>query len=124
MTGDTHSSWALEVTEDAFGDYKTTGAAAVEYGTTSINSGNSNDRAGATDEAVIAHEEYIAGSSINPHLKYTNLRDHGYLELALSKKQAKATWYYTSDKSVASRNMIKAKTMITPTKSNKIIQDE
>ena len=87
VTGDTHSSWALEVTEDAFGDYKTTGAAAVEYGTTSINSGNSNDRAGATDEAVIAHEEYIAGSSINPHLKYTNLRDHGYLELALSKNK-------------------------------------
>ena len=124
VTGDTHSSWALEVTEDAFGDYKKNGAVAVEFGTTSINSGNSNDRAGATDEAIIAHEEKIIGSSINPQLKYTNLRDHGYLELTLSNDEAKATWYYTPDKRLASREMTKAKTLISPTGSNKIIENQ
>ena len=31
---------------------------------------------------------------INPHLKYVNLRDHGYLLLTLTKDEAKADWMY------------------------------
>lgn len=124
VTGDTHSSWALEVTEDAFGDYSTSGAVAVEYGTTSVNSGNSNDRANATDEAIIAHEQRIIGPDVNPQLKYTNLRDHGYLELRLTKSEATAIWFYTPDKRIASRKMIMGKTLKTPKDTYKILEQE
>jgi alkaline phosphatase D len=124
VTGDTHSSWALEVTEDAFSDYKTNGAVAVEFGTTSINSGNTNDRAGTTDETVMEHEQNITGSPLNPQLKYANLRDHGYLELILSNDQAEAIWHYTPDKRVASREMVVGKKLITKSGSNKIEEQQ
>ena len=121
VTGDTHSSWALEVTDDPFGNYQTDGAIAVEYGTTSINSGNSNDRKGATDEKVIAHEKSIVGAPKNPQLKFTNLRDHGYLELSLYKDQAIAKWYYTPSRTKASREMYLGEAKVTPINSNRIL---
>lgn len=95
VTGDTHSSWAFEVSVDPFSDYNAEsgeGAIAVEFGTTSINSSNSNER--FDDEMVMAHEEKIVNSSINPHLKYANLRDHGYLLLNVTEEKAMASWYY------------------------------
>lgn len=95
ITGDTHTSWAFEVTTDPFNTYDSAsgaGAIAVEFGTTSINSGNSNER--ASDEEVLAHESKISSAAINPHLRYVNMRDHGYLVLRLEEQQAGASWYY------------------------------
>ncbi|MEM8894669.1 MAG: alkaline phosphatase D family protein [Bacteroidota bacterium] len=92
VTGDTHSSWGLEVTNDPFGTYQAEGAVAIELGTPSINSSNSNER--APTEAVLEHELKIVKDSLNPQLKYTNLRDHGYMTLTLSENEGKATWYY------------------------------
>ncbi|MTI23232.1 alkaline phosphatase [Fulvivirga sp. RKSG066] len=91
VTGDTHSSWAFEVTDELNPDYK---PFAVEFGTTSINSGNSNERF-ATD-SVIVHEKKIMNSPLNPHLKYANLRDHGFLQLTLMEGEALATWKYVN----------------------------
>lgn len=93
ITGDTHSAWAFEVTNDPFKSYnpKTSeGAFAIEFGATSINSSNSNET--TSDEEVIAHEEKITNSAINPHLKFSNMRDHGYLVLTLSEDKAEAEW--------------------------------
>ena len=92
ITGDTHSSWALEVTEDPFGDYQENGAVAVEFGTASINSANSNER--FPTDTVKIHEKRIVGAPLNPQLKYTNLRDHGYLELTLLPEEVQARYYY------------------------------
>ena len=95
VTGDTHSSWAFEVSVDPFNDYDPDsgeGAFAVEFGTTSINSSNSNER--FPTDSVKAHEEKIVNSEINPHLKYANLRDHGYLVITLAPGSAQADWYY------------------------------
>ncbi len=97
VTGDTHSSWAFEVSVDPFDDYNPTtgeGAFAVEFGTTSINSSNSNER--FPTDSVIAHEQKIVNSEINPHLKYANMRDHGYMILTLTQGTARADWYYVS----------------------------
>ena len=95
ITGDTHSSWALEVTEDPFTLYDPDsgeGAFAVEFGTTSVNSGNSDERFPA--DSVKLHEKKITNSPVNPHLKYANLRDHGYLLLSVYPGSVKADWYY------------------------------
>ena len=96
VTGDTHSSWAFEVTDDPFSGYNSEtadGAFAVEFGTTSINSGNSNEH--FSDEEVLLHEQKIVNSPINPHLKYANLRDHGFLLLNVTKEKTVAQWIYT-----------------------------
>jgi alkaline phosphatase D len=97
VTGDTHSAWAFEVTNDPFESYDaetSEGAFAVEFGTTSINSANSNER--ASDDEVREHEAKIANSPVNPHLKYANLRDHGFLVLTLTDDQARAEWNIVS----------------------------
>ena len=97
VTGDTHSGWAFEVSIDPKEDYDSDtgeGAFAVEFGTTSINSANSNES--NSDEEIKAHEQRIVNSPVNPHLKYANLRDHGFLVLTLTQEQAKAEWHIVS----------------------------
>lgn len=97
VTGDTHTSWAFEVTVDPFQTYNAEtsgGAFAVEFGVTSINSGNANE--GTPDSLVRLHEEYLVDGTINPHLKYTNMRDHGFLVLTVNKEKAVAEFNIVS----------------------------
>lgn len=95
VTGDTHSSWAFEVTDDPFINYDSAtseGAFALEFGTTSINSGNSDENMSA--DTVRRHEKKITNTALNPHLKFANLRDHGYLLITLTEESVRAQWYY------------------------------
>ena len=92
LTGDTHSSWAFEVVADPLkgaptADYQ---PLAVEFGTTSISSSNSNE-SNSDDEVKIMEQRYL---DTNPHLKFVNRRDHGYLLLTLYKQGARADWYF------------------------------
>jgi len=83
--GDTHSSWAFEVpSEDG------TGSIAIEIGTPSITSSNSDERTPV--EQVLQAEKVL--SAKNPHLKYSDLRNHGYVVLSLTEETAVAEWYY------------------------------
>ena len=96
LTGDTHSSWAFEVVTSDIDQYDPStsdGAFAVEFGVPSINSGNSNER--ASTEQVLEHEKKIVGPSFNPHLKYVNMRDHGFVKLDVDQNEVVATYMYT-----------------------------
>lgn len=84
--GDTHSSWAFEVPNK-----ERTKSIAVEFGTPSITSANSNEGK-RTDEEVMQAEGILKAK--NPHLKYADLRNHGYTILSLSEAEAVAEWYY------------------------------
>ncbi|MFZ6012840.1 MAG: alkaline phosphatase D family protein [Bacteroidota bacterium] len=93
LSGDTHGSWGFEVAVDAAKTYNkknSQGALAVEFGVTSISSSNWNEY--TTDDTVKTGESDLMKA--NPHLKYINQRDHGYLLLTLSPNDAKAEWYY------------------------------
>lgn len=93
LTGDTHASWAIEVATDVKKTYdpKTSkGAFAVELGTTSVSSANDDERKSV--DTVKMMEATLLKS--NPHIKYVNDRDHGYLLLTLYPSRAKAEWYY------------------------------
>ncbi|SNT16148.1 alkaline phosphatase D [Ekhidna lutea] len=95
ITGDTHTAWAFESTNKPFDEYNQEtgeGAFAVEFGTTSINSANSNES--YSDSVVLVHENRITDSPVNPHLKWTNMRDHGYMILTLTEDRAMATWKF------------------------------
>jgi alkaline phosphatase D len=65
---------------------------AIELGTPSINSANSDER--TSTESVLLHESKIVKNSLNPQLKYTNMRDHGFMVLTLKEDQRTAQWYY------------------------------
>ena len=93
-TGDTHCSWAFEVPLD-IAAYKAEGtkkAVAVEFGTPSITSANFDE---STDLAEVQQAVAIfVNENFNPHLKYVNLSDHGYLLLTLNQSEAIAEYYY------------------------------
>jgi len=93
LTGDTHASWAIEAATDFAKTYnpKTSkGAFAIELGTTSISSANDNEYH-STDTVKMMEQSL---RKLNPHVKYLNARDHGYLLLTLTAKKSKAEWFY------------------------------
>ena len=87
LTGDTHASWAIEVATDINKSYK---PFAVEFGTTSVSSANDDEY--HSSDTVKMMEAALLKS--NPHIKYINDRDHGYMLLTLYKDKAKAEWYH------------------------------
>ncbi|MBS1951589.1 MAG: Phosphodiesterase/alkaline phosphatase D [Cytophagales bacterium] len=87
ITGDAHSSWAIEAATDV---KKTYSPFAVELVTTSISSANGNEY--APDDSVKVSEQQML--KINPHVKYLNNRDHGYMLLTLTREKAKAEWWF------------------------------
>jgi alkaline phosphatase D len=92
LTGDTHASWAFEVVASPLKSAPKKGyqALAVEFGTTSVSSSNSNEF--TSDDTVMLREQMYLKT--NPHLKFVNQRDHGYLLLTLYGEKAKAQWYF------------------------------
>ena len=101
--GDTHSSWAFEVPAE---DRKSN--IAIEIGTPSITSSNSDERTAV--EQVLQAEKMLTAK--NPHLKYTDLRNHGYVVLSLTEAETVAEWYYVdklnapSDKEVLGKKYV------------------
>lgn len=92
LTGDSHCSWAFEIPVQVSSAGMYEQSLGVEFGTPSISSGNWGT--GKTTEVVKKWEEGLLKSPANQHLKYVNLKDHGYILLTLTKEKAKADWYY------------------------------
>ena len=127
VTGDTHRSWAFEVTTNPFSGYNpetAEGAIAVEFGTTSINSGNADERDGVTPEMVMEHEAKITSAALNPHLKFNNGRDHGFLLLTLTDEQARADFYYVPTLRTRTTETTVGKSFVVEAGSVKLIEVE
>lgn len=93
LTGDTHASWAIEVATDVKKTYNpknSAGAFAIELGTTSVSSANDNEYH-STDSVKMMEGGLLKG---NPHIKYLNARDHGYMLLSLYPDRMQGEWYY------------------------------
>ncbi len=87
-TGDSHGSWAIEVPDAIKKNYS---PYAVEFGTTSISSANGDEYKNI--DTVRRAEASVMKN--NPHVKYVNDRDHGYMLLTLYTDKAKVDWFYT-----------------------------
>ena len=87
-TGDTHGSWAIEVPDGIKKNYS---AYAVEFGTTSISSANGDEY----KNIDTVRRAEVSVMKNNPHVKYVNDRDHGYMLLTLYPDKAKVDWFYT-----------------------------
>ncbi len=95
LTGDIHSSWAADLTQDpnnpnvSTGGYNPAtgeGSQAVEFVGTSVTSpGVDSDTSGST-------AAYLR--SINPHFKYINLHRRGYMLLDVNRQRAVCEWWY------------------------------
>lgn len=94
LTGDIHSSWAADLTQDpnnantASGGYNGAtgeGSRAVEFVGTSITSPGLNDPTGNTAALL---------RSVNPHFKYIDLMQRGYMLLDVTPQRTVCEWWY------------------------------
>ena len=89
LSGDTHRSFAIEVRVDGL---DSPSGIAVEFGTPSVNSANSDEYAPA--EQVKAQEKQYLEDPDHAHIRYVNFRDHGYTLVRFTPDSAVATFYY------------------------------
>jgi alkaline phosphatase D len=100
LTGDIHSSWALDVPRDPWGAYDSTtglGSLAVEFVTPAVSSPSQFTT--RPEEADAAHQARMAAS---PHLKFVDQVHRGYFVLDITPERAQADWYFVS--TVATRS--------------------
>jgi len=115
ITGDVHCSFAYDVAlrPSVFTEKgKTTtydpstgkGSIAVEFVTTSITSANYDENIGKTQAQMLNYQinkplAAPAPNNVNPnpHMKFANLIDHGYLILDLTPEKAQSDWYFVKD---------------------------
>jgi alkaline phosphatase D len=94
LTGDIHSSWASDLTQDpnnanlASGGYQAAtgeGSRAVEFVTTSISSPGLNDPSGSTAALL---------RTINPHIKFIDFNRRGYMLLDVTHARTVCEWWF------------------------------
>ncbi len=101
VTGDVHTSWAFELTADPADpniyDRKTgKGVVGAEFVTPSITSFNFDE---AVPKIIIREaKRRFKKKKNNPHLRYVDLNNHGYLTLTLTPDKAQSDWYFVKRK--------------------------
>ena len=94
LTGDIHSSWAADLSQDpnnpnpASGGYNAAtgeGSRAVEFVGTSVSSPGLDDPTGSTTA-------FLRG--VNPHFKYVDLNRRGYMLLDVTPQRVVCEWWY------------------------------
>jgi alkaline phosphatase D len=120
LTGDIHTSWANEV-------YKSSAIVtgglideplAVEFVASSVTSPGLPDEAADIVSAVLP----IA----NPHMKYTDLKNKGFILMDVTRERSQAEYYYAADISRADQSgveMDKVKVMSVNAGSSRLIED-
>ncbi|MEO5914101.1 MAG: alkaline phosphatase D family protein [Luteolibacter sp.] len=105
LTGDVHSSFAFEVADPAFGNPaynpKTgAGAVAVEFVTPSLSAGNFDEEVGDFFSSNLESKINTPdsdGVNPNPHMKFADLDQHGYIVLSVTPAQVQADFYFLHD---------------------------
>ncbi|MEE4301987.1 MAG: alkaline phosphatase D family protein, partial [Pseudomonadales bacterium] len=91
LTGDIHSSWAMDLAPDPFGaGYDATtgrGALAVEFVTPSVTSPG----VAKAEEADARAREALAG---HPHMRYVELITHGYVLLDIDRERLQGEFWH------------------------------
>lgn len=97
ITGDIHLSWAFDLVLNATNknnyDRKTgKGVIGAEYVVPSVSSNGLGERIPRGLAKIVAL--ILGRKTTNPHLRFQNLVDHGYMILDLNNERANATWYF------------------------------
>lgn len=88
IAGDTHNAWANEL-KDVNGN-----TVGVEFATSSVSSPGLEYYLNLPAEQIPATEAAIV--DLVPDLKYTNLKDRGFMTLTFTKDAVRSDWYYVS----------------------------
>lgn len=82
LTGDIHSSWAMDIPGPFYNPLTGTGAFGVEFVAPGITS---------PSELTFGQSAILAA---NDHLQYVNLTEHGFIILDINKDRIQADWYF------------------------------
>jgi len=93
LTGDVHTSWAMEVPVEA-GTYPVSGTAGVEFVITSVTSPNLD----SLDDPDLGEVAVAGLQASNRHIKYLDGVHHGYGVLTLTAEAAQMDFYVVSDR--------------------------
>lgn len=93
LTGDIHTSWAMDITEDpnnlaAYNPADGSGSMAVEFVATSVTSPGLDELAGSGDNGLLTQ---------NPHMKYIDLSEHGYVIVTANAERCQGDWFFVDD---------------------------
>jgi alkaline phosphatase D len=104
LTGDIHTSWGNDIPHHDLNYDPNTGegSVGVEFVTTSITSGSSPVNVGAS---II--------SAANPHMKYVDLAQKGYVILDVDQQRTKGHWVYVSSVSSAEYTVSETDALVT-----------
>jgi alkaline phosphatase D len=89
LTGDVHATFAMDLRQN-HRDAAT--ALGVEWVTPSITSASLDEYQPRYKVRIIEH--WFKKGGLNPHLRYLNFRDHGFMVVRLTQDEARCTWYY------------------------------
>lgn len=99
LTGDIHTSWAMEVPLDA-GTYPLSRTVATELVVPSVTSDNIDEMTGAPPRtASISAENALR--VLNRHLKWVELDSHGFTVLDVRTDRLRMDWYFLADREKA-----------------------
>lgn len=120
LTGDIHTSWANEIYKSSA--ILTSGIVddplAVEFVTPSVTSPGFPDGAAELVSAALP--------LANPHMKYTDLKNKGFILIDVTRQRTQAEYYYAADISSAEQSGLesdKVKTMAVQAGSSKLSED-
>ena len=118
LTGDIHSSWAMDLTQDAFGDgYNPDtgkGSVAVELVTSAVTSPSPY---GTAEQAAPRERERMQ----DPHIHWVNFQQRGYLVVDLTAERALAQWWLVDNVASVQHTQTLAKSMLTTSGTNHLV---
>jgi len=83
LSGDTHNSWAFDLLDRSGRQF------GVELGTTSVTSPGLENGFSMPPEELVRRLQ-----SVNPHLRFANTKDRGYMVLTVRRDEVVAEWLY------------------------------
>jgi alkaline phosphatase D len=85
LTGDIHTSWANDLPSEDYIFLTGAGSVGVEFVTPSV-----------TAPGLPISVAVEAIQALNPHMKYIELKQHGFVLLDVNEQRAQADWFYVS----------------------------
>lgn len=127
ITGDIHTSWAFDLVQDpcnksSYNAKAGKGVIGAEFVAPSVTSSNLSSRLPRGLANMVG--SLLKNKKMNPHLRYLNVVDHGYLLLDLNKEQAKGIWYFCKTVLKPTYKVTSKNSWVTKYNENKLVRNK
>ncbi|MES2621572.1 MAG: alkaline phosphatase D family protein, partial [Bacteroidota bacterium] len=126
LTGDIHTSWAFDLVQNPkdknrYNARTGQGVIGAEFVTPSISSGNLTARVPRGLAKILG--SMLMRKATNPHLRFQNMVDHGYILLDLDSTRANATWVFSKSVKKKTEKYIARNSWSTTYNNNRLVRE-